>query len=128
MSFWQVASVLLGFQITAFTFRISREFSFRDRKRRWFPPADYLNIASMIITIFGVYCLPIIRHSDELSSPTYWFGLSLVLFAFYPLALLGHYELFSKDRGADQKRVTGQEIFILVISIIIAFLYGYSAY
>ncbi|MFZ4401304.1 MAG: hypothetical protein ACOYO1_14795 [Bacteroidales bacterium] len=91
---WQVAGPLLGFQLTAFSFRINSELNSYDRTNRWFPPADWSNILSMFITVCFVFCIPIAQHNYDLSIVTYWFGLALILFLFYPIALIGHYELF----------------------------------
>lgn len=98
---WTAAGVVVGFSVTAFIFRIGREAKKRDeRLRYWLPPADFLLLTSLAVTLIGVFVLPILGAS--LSFALYALGLSLVVLAAYPFALAGHYEiLFGIPPGED---------------------------
>jgi hypothetical protein len=63
----------------------------------WMPPADYLSLASMLTTVFGVFVLPIAGLVSQQAAQSL-FGLSVILFAGYQVALLAHYKLLL--RGA----------------------------
>ncbi len=54
---WTVASVILGFQITAFIFRLQRETSL-DWKERHFPVCEYLNLLSIALLVAGSSSCP----------------------------------------------------------------------
>jgi hypothetical protein len=89
---WNAASVILGFQLLAFSWRIQREAELqRQEKPTWLPVADKLNLAAILVNIIGTFLLPIAGHNER---PEYALAFSLILFATYPLALAAHYELF----------------------------------
>jgi hypothetical protein len=115
---WTAAAVLMGFQLAAFVWRLNRETDVsKQGGANWMPPADYLSLLSMFTTVFGVFVLPIAGVLPPLASQRL-FGLSLILFAGYQLALLGHYKLLF--RGAVQfpgKYVTGDELLIVLITL-----------
>jgi hypothetical protein len=91
------AGVIVGFQVAAFTLRINREIAVGDKgDKTWLPPADYVNLASMTITLVGFFIAPIVGIYGEPTAATA-LGLSLVLLACYPFALAGHYELFNRE-------------------------------
>jgi hypothetical protein len=89
---WVPASVVLGFQLTAFSWRIQRELTLRTRLK-WVPPADFLNLTSFVVTIAGVFVLPALDlpQNDEFARDA--FGLGLLLLGIYPFALAAHYRL-----------------------------------
>jgi hypothetical protein len=61
---WTAAAVLMGFQLTAFIWRLNRETEVRKSGgKNWLPPADYLSLASMIAIAFGVYAFPIAGYN-----------------------------------------------------------------
>jgi hypothetical protein len=103
---WTAAAVLLGFQLTAFTWRLNREVDVHratrpeDPPQNWLAPSDYLSLFSLLITVVAVFVLPLVFNDRPIfkeKAMDYWavraFGLSLILFAGYPFALLGHYNL-----------------------------------
>jgi hypothetical protein len=96
---WISASVVLGFQMTAFAARLAREVRMQDRGRQsWFPPAHMLNLVSMVVIVGGVFLLPGLSLPSSVEFARDGFGLGLLLFACYPFALLAHYELLSSSK------------------------------
>ena len=57
---WVAAGVVIGFQLTAFSWRMNRELSEYETGDRWFPWADWLNVTSLLVTVGGVFVLPIL--------------------------------------------------------------------
>lgn len=121
---WTAAAVLLGFQLAGFTWRLAREMDVaKEGGINWIPPADYLNLSSLLITVLGVFVLPgtglIPSHIAERA-----LGLSVVLFAGYPFALLGHYGLlFNKGTRLPGKYWTRQEKVVIAITVLVGILY-----
>ena len=92
---WTAAGVLLGFQITAFAWRIERE---TRQKLVWLPPADYLNLLAMLVTVLGVFVAPIFGVASVQAARVF-FGLATLLFLGHAVALAAHYELlFTRGR------------------------------
>ncbi len=94
-----VASILTGFCISVFMFRIQRELSVRDRHPdwpNWLAWADYLIIATMVLSVVLVI-LPLVAapapgrviYSIAAGSCA---AASLLLLA-YPFAILDHYRI-----------------------------------
>ena len=121
---WTAAAVLMGFQLTGFAWRLAREMEVDQAGGvNWVPPADYLNLASLVATAFGVFVLPI----TGLISPDVAecvFGFAVVLFAGYPFALLAHYSLlFNRGTRLPGKYSTKQERLVVASTILAAVLY-----
>lgn len=96
LTLWRVAVVILGFQIGALTYRITREREFAAKDEdTWFPFADKLNLASILVNIIGVFLLPIFGVTTL--NPKGALALALMLFGAYGFALAGHYELFFRN-------------------------------
>jgi hypothetical protein len=89
---WSAAGFIVGFQVTAVTLRINREIAVGDRGVvTWLPPADLLNLVSLVVTLIGVFAAPALSVvSPDVAQLTS--GFAVVLLAGYPLALAGHYE------------------------------------
>jgi len=121
----QAAGFLIGFQLTIFTFRMTRELSL-ERQKRWFPVPDFINIISVLITVIFVFLYPL-KNIDtfDISLSQKLFGFAVLLFSIYPFILIAHYDFFSKSskRNSDQKYVTTQETIALVIGGLISILY-----
>jgi hypothetical protein len=94
-----VASILTGFSISVFMFRIQRELSVRDRHPEWpnwLAWADYLIIATMVVSV-GLVILPLVAvpapgrviYSIAAVSSA---AASILLLA-YPFAILDHYRI-----------------------------------
>jgi hypothetical protein len=132
---WTVAAVLMGFQLTAFTWRLTRELSEQELRaqyhiepeknvNRWFPPADYLNLISLMIAVGGVFLVPSLGFGSARFAEGA-LGLSAILFVGYPFAVLGHYNLlFSKGTTPPGKFSTVREILVVVATVLAAILYA----
>jgi drug/metabolite transporter (DMT)-like permease len=94
---WTAAGVVLGFQVTAFLWRIANEVTYaRETKNRgvtWLPPADLVNLIAMAVMVLGVFLAPLVIGPSV--SPQKWFGLALILFVGHCFALAGHYDLYN---------------------------------
>src|SRR3990170_284359 len=83
---WTVTGVVMGFQVTSCAWRISREVKVgQTGDLTWLPPADILNLASMVVAAFGVFILPLLGLVD-LNYTGKLLGLALLLFVGYPFA------------------------------------------
>jgi hypothetical protein len=121
---WNAASVILGFQLVAFTWRMTRERDMNSRgKPTWFPFADMLNLAAIVVNIGGTFLAPIFGIGEI--HPAGALALSLILFAAYPFALAGHYELFWKDWGKDEYFPKQERI---VVGFVVLLLIGGEVY
>jgi hypothetical protein len=121
----EIAGIIIGFQLTIFTFRITRELQF-DRKNRWFPLADFINLLSVLVTVSFLFIYPLNNlETYDIKLCQKFFGFALLLFVIYPFALIGHYDLFKKHskRNKRQKYVTDQERWVLIIGGIISTIY-----
>ncbi len=106
---WITAIFLIGLQIAAFTWRVSREIAVAERGDiNWLPPADIMNLIAMVVAFLGVFALPI-GGIENPNVPRLALGLSIILFAGYPFALAGHYDLYTKGPRSDDY-ATKQEI------------------
>jgi hypothetical protein len=122
----QMAGILIGFQITIFTFRITRELNL-DRKQRWFPLPDFINLISVLITVLFIFIYPLKTNKNiDLLLCKDLFGLSILLFVIYPFALVGHYDLFQvpSRRNEQQKYITKQEMIVLIIGLFMTVIYS----
>jgi hypothetical protein len=91
---WTVAVVLLGFQVGAFSWRLAREIAVAaSADIVWFPPAEFVNLLAILCNCVGVFVLPLAGVSNA-DSVRVALGISVLLFAGYPFALAGHYDLF----------------------------------
>ena len=118
------AGVLLGFQITSFTWRISREVDVGKSDLTWLPIADMLNLASMLVVAVGVFVLPILNVAN-LRFMKFAFGLALLLFIGYPFALAGHYDMYNRKTKRSlryfpfQEKVVAACVFLAIIAYLI---------
>jgi hypothetical protein len=113
---WTAAGVLIGFQISSFGWRISREAEVDEAVSTWLPPADIINLISMMITALGVFILPILGLiTAELSQIA--FGFAMLLFVSYPFALAGHYDMFHKGPRSFEYFPRQEKIVIAIIAV-----------
>jgi hypothetical protein len=94
-----VASILSGFSISVFMFRIQRELQVRDRHPdwpNWLAWADYLIIATIVSSLLLVV-LPLIAFSEPsefaFSVAAGTCAATSVLLLGYPFAILDHYRI-----------------------------------
>jgi hypothetical protein len=122
---WTAAGILIGFQVASFSWRVSREVSVAQKEDlTWLPPADIVNLASMIVTVIGVFVLPTLGLVD-LTFTLRSFGLAVLIFAGYPFALAGHYDMYNNKTTRSylyfplQERVVVVAVTILAIGYIV---------
>ncbi|MFQ5961472.1 MAG: hypothetical protein ACE5MG_08740 [Candidatus Methylomirabilales bacterium] len=119
---WVAAGFLIGLQAAAFTWRVSREIAVSERGDiTWLPPADLLNLLAMLVAFLGVFVPPIVGLRTP-NVPQVALGLSIVLFASYPFALAGHYDLYVKG-PRSYKYATGQEVIAIAVALLAATAY-----
>lgn len=138
---WRAAGTIVGFQIIFFGWRVARELriveewnkvclkpsehgSFPINPTIHFPIADYLNLLSILISIFAIFLVPIATNSIP-AWTLVLYGTGLILFASYPFALVGHYEVFrpTKRRAApkywpfQEKMAEGITILLILVFV-----------
>ena len=120
---WIAAGVMMGFQVTSFAWRISREVSVGEtRDLTWLPPADMVNLASMATIVIGVYLLPILNLVDTIFLKSS-FGLAALLFVGYPFALAGHYDMYNRKTERTYKYFPRQERIVIGIIAFVSIIY-----
>jgi hypothetical protein len=122
-SLWTAAGVLIGFQVTALIWRMSREIDVgEDDRVTWLPPADMVNLLSLVVTMFGIFIVPILGFGS-LSFAKKAFGLSVLLLTGYPFALAGHYDLFNRCTARSFDYFTYQEKVVVRVLAVATVLY-----
>ena len=116
--------MLLGFQITAFTWRIQREVAMGDKRYvTWLTLADGLVGLSFFWVVALVFAVPLkMDVSAELTAR--FLGMGLFLFAAHPVVLAGHYSLYcswGKNEGGNEGRpgISKQEITAFMVSAVV---------
>jgi hypothetical protein len=124
---WTVASVILGFQITAFIFRLQRETSLRWEERH-FPACEYLNLVSIALSVAGVFVMPLVWRVHP-STVKGMFTAAMSLFAFYPFAVAAHYKILFRGTAAGNSDTfcSPLEAMLSVMALLIAGTLGYFA-
>ncbi|WP_267098939.1 hypothetical protein [Xanthomonas sacchari] len=127
-----LVAAIMALQFATFGWRINREISVGDAGRRtWLPVPDILNVVSMLSVVAICVILPLKTGVFSNYSRAVLAG-SFVLIAFYPLALAGHYRLFSRggrsiylEKGRDYPYCTGQEAAALTVATLLTVLAGW---
>ena len=125
-----VASILTGFSISVFMFRIQRELGVRDRHPdwpNWLAWADYLIVATIVVSVLLVI-LPLVAFPEPgrlmYSVAAGSCAASSLLLLAYPFAILDHYriEIGVKRGEHPQARHKGEPIerIIVVAAAIVA--------
>jgi hypothetical protein len=125
-----VASILTGFSISVFMFRIQRELSVRDHHPdwpNWLAWADYLIVATIVVSVLLVI-LPLVAFPEPgrvmYSIAAGSCAASSLLLLAYPFAILDHYriEIGVKRGEHPQARHKGEPIerIIVVAAAIVA--------
>ncbi len=94
LSLWKLWLALIPLivpQLPYVGWRMRRELKMRAAGQpSWIPPADYLNILSLVVTVGGVFVLPLHgRVSEEFAWSA--LGLALILAVGFSISILGHY-------------------------------------
>ncbi|OGO28546.1 MAG: hypothetical protein A2W33_06140 [Chloroflexi bacterium RBG_16_52_11] len=125
---WTVTGVVMGFQVTSCAWRISREVKVgQTGDLTWLPPADILNLASMVVAAFGVFILPLLGLVD-LNYTGKLLGLALLLFVGYPFALAGHYDMYKNKTPRSYQYFPLQEKIVVIFVIVVAVVYVILAF
>lgn len=112
---WTAAGVLIGFQVASFTWRVSREIEVGQvGDLTWLPPADMVNLLSMVVLLVGVFTLPILDLVD-MNFVKHSFGLAVILFIGYPFTLAGHYDMYNNKTPRSYDYFPFQEKVVVVI-------------
>ena len=119
-----VAGLLLGFQVTAFSWRVTRESAMGDKQdTTWLPPADWVNLGSIVVLALGVFLMPLLGGSQRIQELSV--GLGVVLTMGYPFALAGHYDMYNRhtarsfDYAPFQERVAVSVIAIVALAYVL---------
>jgi len=128
-------TALIALQFVAFGWRINREITVGDgRRKTWLPLPDYLNLASLIVVTLSCVVMPLVNRPCPRTALVA-LSVGYVMMAFHPISEAAHYRLFSKlgrskyiEQGKDYPWITGQEIGFVTISVIFAVLAGWFAF
>ena len=119
-------SVLVGFQVTLFIWRIDREVEKKPEQRSWLPPSDWLGGLSMLCFVVGGLLLPIIGVVD-IQTAKKLFGLGALLTIGHLFGLVGHYELFT-IKVRTHAWFPRQERIVLSVFAMLTILYCWRAW
>jgi hypothetical protein len=133
-AFLAIASILSGFGITVFMFRIQRELDVRERTRdvaTWLAWADYLVLAAITLALMFVVLPLVVAQSvveAVLAVAAAACAAAAILLAAYPWAILYHYRIVlgTKRRGQRLSGEPGEKcvviaaaIFAIIVSLVI---------
>ncbi len=125
--FWTAGGILLGFEITAFSWRITQEFKVAERNDIvWLTPSDYLNLLAMLATSAGVFVLPALNIAD-VTLFRVLFGLAAILFVGHAFAFAGHYELYGRVRRRSFSYFPFQEKLAIGMVLVLSMIYLVTA-
>jgi hypothetical protein len=125
---WPPTGVILGFQMTLFSWRLSEEKKVGEKGDiPWLTPSDYTNLSGMLIFVFGVYLLPILGIITTNTSKIF-FGLGVFLFIAQAMGTAGHYQLFNRTGHRKFIWFPKQEKVALSIFLIISIIYLIMAF
>jgi hypothetical protein len=120
---WTTGGVVLGFAVTSFSWRISREVNVGETDLVRLAPADYLNLAAMAVLTLGVFVAPLVNGSGSGELAARSLGLAMILFVGHAFSLPGHYELFSRGRRRSYEFFPLMEKVAVVASLVVAAAY-----
>jgi hypothetical protein len=131
-----LVSALIALQFISFGWRLNREITVGDGKRKtWLPLPDYLNVLSLFAIISICVVIPLAGGKcDRLANAALVVGYALI--AFHPINEASHYRLFSgKGRSVylsksdgDYPWITDQEIFSVILTFVVASIAWYVAW
>jgi len=119
-------SVLVGFQVTLFIWRIDREVEKKPEQHSWLPPSDWLGGLSMLCFVVGGLLLPIVGAVDFQTAKNLC-GLGALLTIGHLFGLVGHYELFT-IKSRSHAWFPRQERIVLSLFAILTILYCWRAW
>ena len=108
---WSTATVLLGFQVAAFAWRINREITMEAKEERtWLTCADGFVALSFIALVVGVFVGPVAGWvSTDMAARL--LGVALLSMLAAPFILAAHYNLYCSwgKYVCGRPRITRQE-------------------
>lgn len=114
-----VAAILIGLQIGAVTWRAFRAINFLERGPiGGLLPADIMALIAMAVVFLGVFVVPL-TGSENLKIPKVALGMSVILSAGYPVALIVHYALHPGGPGAARQAMMAVVVPFLVALLIL---------
>ena len=119
---WTAAGILLGFQVNAVRWRISREISMEAENDAiiWLPLHDYLNLASILVISIGVFALPLIGLVG-LDFLRISFVVGVILLCGYVFAAFGHYKLYMHKKPRSWCPL--QEAIPIIVALLMIFVF-----
>jgi hypothetical protein len=120
---WESAALVLGFQAAGYAWRMAEESRVsRTGDVTWLPVADMLNLASIAVSIVGVYVLPTTGYRVLIATDS-WFALSLLLFLGHLISVAAHYELFDIRHPRSMRYFPRQERIAVAATLVSALVY-----
>ena len=121
--YWTAGGVLLGFQVTAMWWRVQREVSIsKPNIPIRISPADYLNLAAMMVLGIGVFIYPTL-FTPAPDVQRLALGLSSILFIGHAFGLIAHYDLFNPNTARPGKYCPRPEKFAVTATAAAAIIY-----
>jgi hypothetical protein len=126
-------TALIALQFVAFGWRINREITVGDQKRKtWLPLPDYINLFCLLSVTLICIVMPLAASSWPEAERTALTA-GYVLIAFHPISEAAHYRLLFRSGGrsiytGDYPWVTVQEWFCIALSVIAAAVAGWFAF
>jgi len=127
-SIWTPAGLILGFQVSSFAWRLSEEAKVGDKGDiPWLVPADYVNMAGMLVLVLGVFLLPMVNLAS-VEAARVLCGLGVLLFVGHSFAMAGHYQLFNRRNKRQLEWFPKQEKWAVVATMLVAITISYCHY
>jgi hypothetical protein len=120
---WTAAALLLGVQAAATAGRAltAREAISASREPLWLPPCEWVNLASIVYSVFGVFVLPVLFKSLAVMETA--FCVYIILYGGYPMAVLAHQDGFVRPTTPGCAYCTEQERNMIVGLCGVVFVY-----
>lgn len=123
-----VASIIAGFGVTVFMFRLQRELQvFKEKEKTWLPVADWLVIGAVLVTLALVFSL-LMRKEDansDLTAQRAWCAVAIVLLAGYIPSILAHYNFLFWLRPSRGWYTRSEVAFVVVTVVAASLAYGW---
>jgi hypothetical protein len=126
LDLWKFSGGLLVSQFGYVLWRIRRELAFRHSGQvTWLPPADYLNLFSMLTLVVGVFALP---AAGKVTDHFAWraFGLAMLSAIGFCFSILGHYQLFGPKLTDVHYHFPREEKAALFTTVLVLLAYAFA--
>lgn len=128
-----VASIIAAFGVAMLFFRIQRELQMQEAKElNWIPWADWLLLGASLCSLLLVI-LPLLVAKPQswayLYLPAPACAAAVILLAFYPLAILAHYQfILAFGRSLPRLNPEPAERWITLVAVLVAAAVAWWAY